>query len=61
VDMEVRELLNKYKFNGDTAKVIRVRRSRRSTATEVEASITELISALDRRFRSRCVTSTACS
>src|SRR5579864_2200543 len=33
VEMEVRELLNKYKFPGDKAKVIRSRRSRRSTGT----------------------------
>ena len=34
VEMEVRELLNKYKFDGDTAKVVAGRRaSRRSTAT----------------------------
>ena len=48
VDMEVRELLNKYKFNGDTAKVIRVAAFPALNGDpKWEASITELISALD--------------
>jgi len=48
VEMEVRELLNKYKFNGDTAKIIRVAAFPALNGDpKWEASITELIAALD--------------
>jgi elongation factor Tu len=48
VEMEVRELLNKYKFNGDTAKVVRVAAFPALNGdAKWEASITELIAALD--------------
>src|SRR5512140_2175295 len=48
VEMEVRELLNKYKFNGDTAKVIKVAAFPALNGDpKWEASITELIAALD--------------
>ncbi len=48
VDMEVRELLNKYKFNGDTAKVIRVAAfPALNGEPKWEASIGELVEALD--------------
>jgi len=48
VDMEVRELLNKYKFNGDTAKVIKVAAFPALNGDpKWEASITELIAAID--------------
>ncbi len=48
VDMEVRELLNKYKFAGDTAKVIKVAAFPALNGDpKWEASITELIAALD--------------
>ncbi len=48
VEMEVRELLNKYKFNGDTAKIIRVAAFPALNGEEKwEKSIGELIAALD--------------
>jgi elongation factor Tu len=48
VEMEVRELLNKYKFNGDTAKIVRVAAFPALNGDpKWEASITELIAALD--------------
>ena len=48
VDMEVRELLNKYKFNGDTAKIIRVAAFPALNGdAKWEAAIGELIDALD--------------
>src|ERR1700751_3307581 len=48
VDMEVRELLNKYKFAGDTAKVVRVAAFPALNGDpKWEASIGELIAALD--------------
>src|SRR5512143_1308064 len=48
VEMEVRELLNKYKFNGDTAKIVRVAAFPALNGdAKWEASITELIAALD--------------
>jgi elongation factor Tu len=48
VDMEVRELLNKYKFNGDTAKVIRgAALPALNGEAEWEAKIAELLAALD--------------
>jgi elongation factor Tu len=48
VEMEVRELLNKYKFNGDTGKVVKVAAFPALNGDpKWEASITELISALD--------------
>ena len=48
VEMEVRELLNKYKFNGDTAKVIRgAALPALNGEAEWEAKIKELLEALD--------------
>jgi elongation factor Tu len=48
VEMEVRELLNKYKFDGDNAKIIRVAAFPALNGDpKWEASIGELISALD--------------
>src|SRR5208283_2076536 len=48
VDMEVRELLNKYKFNGDTAKIIRVAAFPALNGdAKWEKAIGELIGALD--------------
>jgi elongation factor Tu len=48
VEMEVRELLNKYKFNGDTAKIIRVAAFPALNGEEKwEKAIGELIAALD--------------
>jgi elongation factor Tu len=48
VDMEVRELLNKYKFNGDTAKVVKVAAFPALNGdAKWEASITELLAAID--------------
>src|SRR5256714_7009628 len=48
VEMEVRELLNKYKFAGDTAKVIRgAALPALNGDAKWEATITELIEALD--------------
>ena len=48
VEMEVRELLNKYKFNGDTAKVIQVAAlPALNGVPEWEKSIENLIAALD--------------
>src|SRR6201991_2521045 len=48
VEMEVRELLNKYKFNGDTAKVIRgAALPALNGEAQWEKSIEDLISALD--------------
>ena len=48
VEMEVRELLNKYKFDGDTAKVVKVAAFPALNGDpKWEASITELIAALD--------------
>jgi elongation factor Tu len=48
VEMEVRELLNKYKFNGDTAKIIRVAAFPALNGEEKwEKAIGELIGALD--------------
>jgi elongation factor Tu len=48
VDMEVRELLNKYKFNGDGAKIVRVAAFPALNGdAKWEASIGELIDALD--------------
>jgi len=48
VDMEVRELLNKYKFNGDTAKVIRgAALPALNGEAQWEAKIQELLDALD--------------
>src|SRR5258706_15264934 len=48
VEMEVRELLNKYKFPGDTAKVIKVAAFPALNGdAKWEASIGELITALD--------------
>src|SRR5437868_5485833 len=48
VEMEVRELLNKYKFPGDTAKVVKVAAFPALNGdAKWEASISELISALD--------------
>ena len=54
VDMEVRELLNKYKFAGDTAKVIRVAAFPALNGdAKWEATITELINAC-LLYTSRC-------
>jgi elongation factor Tu len=48
VEMEVRELLNKYKFNGDTAKVIRgAALPALNGEAQWEAKIGELLDALD--------------
>jgi len=48
VEMEVRELLNKYKFNGDTAKVIRgAALPALNGEAQWEAKIGELLAALD--------------
>ncbi len=48
VDMEVRELLNKYKFNGDTAKVIRgAALPALNGEAQWEAKIKELLDTLD--------------
>jgi len=48
VEMEVRELLNKYKFPGDTAKVVKVAAFPALQGEEKwENSITELVAALD--------------
>jgi elongation factor Tu len=48
VEMEVRELLNKYKFNGDTAKIIRVAAFPALNGDpKWEKSIEELVAALD--------------
>jgi elongation factor Tu len=48
VEMEVRELLNKYKFNGDTAKVIRgAALPALNGEAQWEAKIKELLDALD--------------
>ena len=48
VDMEVRELLNKYKFDGDKAKIVRVAAFPALNGEEKwEATITELVGALD--------------
>jgi elongation factor Tu len=48
VEMEVRELLNKYKFDGDKAKIVRVAAFPALNGEEKwENSITELIAALD--------------
>jgi elongation factor Tu len=48
VEMEVRELLNKYKFNGDTAKVVKVAAFPALNGDEKwEKSISELVDALD--------------
>ena len=48
VEMEVRELLNKYKFNGDTAKVVKgAALPALNGEAQWEAKITELIAALD--------------
>jgi len=48
VEMEVRELLSKYKFPGDTAKIVRVAAFPALNGDpKWEASITELIAALD--------------
>jgi elongation factor Tu len=48
VEMEVRELLNKYKFNGDTAKVIRGAAFPALNGEEKwEKTISELVDALD--------------
>jgi elongation factor Tu len=48
VEMEVRELLNKYKFNGDTAKVVKVAAfPALNGEPKWEASIGELVAALD--------------
>jgi len=48
VEMEVRELLNKYKFNGDTAKVIRgAALPALNGEAQWEAKIQELLEALD--------------
>ncbi len=48
VEMEVRELLNKYKFNGDTAKVIRgAALPALNGEAQWEEKIQELLSALD--------------
>jgi elongation factor Tu len=48
VEMEVRELLNKYKFNGDTAKVIRgAALPALNGEAQWEAKIQELLNALD--------------
>ncbi len=48
VDMEVRELLNKYNFNGDTAKIVRgAALPALQGDAKWEASIGELMSALD--------------
>jgi elongation factor Tu len=48
VEMEVRELLNKYKFDGDKAKIVRVAAFPALNGEEKwEASIGELIAALD--------------
>ncbi len=48
VEMEVRELLNKYKFNGDTAKIVRVAAfPALNGEPKWEASIGELVAALD--------------
>jgi elongation factor Tu len=48
VEMEVRELLNKYKFNGDTAKVVKVAAFPALNGEEKwEKAIGELIAALD--------------
>src|SRR5689334_22587466 len=48
VEMEVRELLNKYKFNGDTGKVVKVAAYPALNGDpKWEASIGELIAALD--------------
>ena len=48
VEMEVRELLNKYKFNGDTAKIVRVAAfPALNGEAKWEQSITDLVAALD--------------
>ena len=48
VEMEVRELLNKYKFNGDTAKIVQVAAfPALNGEAKWEQSITDLIAALD--------------
>jgi len=48
VEMEVRELLNKYKFNGDTAKIVRgAALPALQGDAKWEASIDELLAALD--------------
>ena len=48
VEMEVRELLNKYKFNGDTAKVVRgAALPALNGEAQWEAKIGELLAALD--------------
>jgi elongation factor Tu len=48
VEMEVRELLNKYKFNGDTAKIVQVAAFPALNGDpKWEQSITDLIAALD--------------
>ncbi len=48
VEMEVRELLNKYKFNGDTAKIVRVAAfPALNGEAQWEQSITDLVAALD--------------
>src|SRR5206468_3378911 len=48
VEMEVRELLNKYKFPGDTAKVIRgAALPALNGDAKWEATVSELVSALD--------------
>ena len=48
VDMEVRELLNKYKFDGDKAKIIRVAAFPALNGdAKWEATITELVDSLD--------------
>src|SRR6476659_5629006 len=48
VEMEVRELLNKYKFNGDTAKVVRgAALPALNGEAQWEAKIQELLDALD--------------
>jgi elongation factor Tu len=48
VDMEVRELLNKYKFDGDKAKIVRVAAfPALNGEAKWEATISELIEALD--------------
>jgi elongation factor Tu len=51
VEMEVRELLNKYKFDGDNAKVVRVAALPALNGdAKWEASIGELIAALDEKI-----------
>ncbi|HEX6881199.1 MAG TPA: GTP-binding protein, partial [Terriglobales bacterium] len=48
VEMEVRELLNKYKFNGDTAKVVKVAAfPALNGEAKWEKSIEDLVAALD--------------